>query len=350
MKNLLLLLFFPALTIFAQTSGNPQTGVVPSSANAATVLEAARNLNGLDGKDLKPWHLKAHFESFGEKGALVSHGTFEEWWIAPDRYKRSYISANFTQTEYRSPEGFFTTGANGLVPWPISLISDHVLAPLPSANEITESLPEKRKQDFGGVRLECVMLSQKIAGAGEMPLGLFPTYCFSLDKPVLRLSNYYGGVQSIFNRMGLFQQRYLGLDTTLKNGADDLLHLQVDQLTLLPDAAVLQDIQPPSGAVKHSMERADLTADALAGRKIAGLNPIYPLRAKQNRVSGKVEISALISTDGHIRNLRVVKAPDSDLALASIAAVQRWVYKPYLLNGEPVEVNTTIQVNFTLGP
>ena len=78
--------------------------------------------------------------------------------------------------------------------------------------------------------------------------------------------------------------------------------------------------------------------------------PIYPHDAKDARVSGKVVLNAIIGTDGRIHDLRVVEAPWPSLAASSLFAVSRWQYKPYLLNGEPVEVETTVNVIYSLSP
>jgi protein TonB len=58
----------------------------------------------------------------------------------------------------------------------------------------------------------------------------------------------------------------------------------------------------------------------------------------------------VIGRDGHILLLRVVSSPDPSLAVSAIAAVRQWNYRPYMLNGVPVEVETTINVNFTVSP
>jgi protein TonB len=76
-------------------------------------------------------------------------------------------------------------------------------------------------------------------------------------------------------------------------------------------------------------------------------HPIYPPLAKQARISGTVTLNAVIGKDGHIANLTVAKGHPL-LIQAALDAVKNWVYKPTLLNGEPVEVATTIDVNFTL--
>ena len=77
------------------------------------------------------------------------------------------------------------------------------------------------------------------------------------------------------------------------------------------------------------------------------VNPVYPPLAKAARVQGTVQFEATIGADGSIRNLRLTGGPPL-LVQAAMQAVQQWAYKPTLLNGNPVEVITTIDVNFTL--
>jgi periplasmic protein TonB len=75
--------------------------------------------------------------------------------------------------------------------------------------------------------------------------------------------------------------------------------------------------------------------------------PVYPPLAKAARVQGTVKFQATISKDGTIQNLQLLSGPPL-LVQAAMQAVQQWQYKPTLLNGDPVEVITTIDVNFTL--
>ena len=71
--------------------------------------------------------------------------------------------------------------------------------------------------------------------------------------------------------------------------------------------------------------------------------------ARQTRISGTVRLHAIIGKDGTIVSLEQVnKLVDSRLAEAAMEAVKQWIYKPTLLNGEPIEVITQIDVNFTL--
>jgi protein TonB len=76
--------------------------------------------------------------------------------------------------------------------------------------------------------------------------------------------------------------------------------------------------------------------------------PVYPPIAVAARVEGTVILQATIAKAGTIENLRVVSGP-AMLQQAALDAVKNWVYRPYLLDGEPVEVETTVNVVFALG-
>ena len=84
-----------------------------------------------------------------------------------------------------------------------------------------------------------------------------------------------------------------------------------------------------------------------ANNLVTKVTPLYPPAAKEARIQGTVKFTAYISKDGHIQNLELVSGHPL-LAAAAEEAVKQWVYRPTLLNGEPVEVVTQIDVNFTL--
>jgi len=93
--------------------------------------------------------------------------------------------------------------------------------------------------------------------------------------------------------------------------------------------------------------RVRVSSGVSSGLLIRRVNPTYPPLARQARIQGTVILQAQISKDGSIENLTLVSGHPM-LAPAAIEAVKQWKYKPYLLNGEPVEVDTQVQVNFTL--
>jgi len=93
--------------------------------------------------------------------------------------------------------------------------------------------------------------------------------------------------------------------------------------------------------------RVRVSQGVTQGLLIRKVQPTYPPLARQARIQGSVLLAAEISKDGSIENLHLISGHPM-LAPAAIEAVKQWKYKPYILNGEPVEVETQITVNFTL--
>jgi TonB family protein len=94
-------------------------------------------------------------------------------------------------------------------------------------------------------------------------------------------------------------------------------------------------------------KRVRVSSGVSSGLLIHKVSPVYPYEARQARIQGIVLLQAEINTEGRIANLRLISGPP-ELASAAIGAVQQWRYRPYLLAGQPVEVETQIQVNFQL--
>lgn len=99
---------------------------------------------------------------------------------------------------------------------------------------------------------------------------------------------------------------------------------------------------------KPAVARVRVRSGVVAGTKVGGPNPVYPATAKHDRVQGAVVLRAVIDKQGHISMLQVMQSPREDLSISSIEAVKKWQYKPYTLEGQAVEVETTITVNYTL--
>jgi len=99
--------------------------------------------------------------------------------------------------------------------------------------------------------------------------------------------------------------------------------------------------------VPTTPQRIRISGGVTKGLLIHRVEPTYPVLARSARVQGDVVLNAVIDANGQIQNLQLVSGHPM-LVPAAIAAVKQWRYKPYLLNGQPVEVETTITVIFTL--
>lgn len=151
----------------------------------------------------------------------------------------------------------------------------------------------------------------------------------------------------------------------------DLMNQQLTAASQLPQGArkgATEDAPPPSGFSTAGMDGASdtsavgnafknepnlklvpvsVSAGVAGGLLIRKVNPVFPSIAKTARVSGKVVLAATISKSGFVTNLQVVSGPPM-LRQAAMDAVKNWVYKPYLLNNQPTEVQTTVSVDFSL--
>jgi len=104
---------------------------------------------------------------------------------------------------------------------------------------------------------------------------------------------------------------------------------------------------PPKVEKPATPQRIRVGGNVQAANLIRKVTPQYPPLAKQARVQGTVRFQAIIGKDGTIQNLQLITGHPL-LVPAATDAVKQWLYKPTLLNGEPVEVVTQIDVNFTL--
>ena len=91
-----------------------------------------------------------------------------------------------------------------------------------------------------------------------------------------------------------------------------------------------------------------VSSGVMAGRLLSAIRPVYPRIAIATRTEGTVIVTATIDTQGRIVGLQVLSGPQM-LRTAAVDAVKEARYKPFLLNGEPTEVVTTITVNFRMG-
>jgi len=102
---------------------------------------------------------------------------------------------------------------------------------------------------------------------------------------------------------------------------------------------------PP--ATGEAPKRVRVSQGVSTGLLVYKVQPVYPPEARREGIQGQVVLQAVISKEGRIAGLKLISGP-KELAPAAIGAVEQWRYKPYLLMGNPVEVDTEILVNFTL--
>ena len=94
-------------------------------------------------------------------------------------------------------------------------------------------------------------------------------------------------------------------------------------------------------------QRVRVSQGVVQGLLVHQVKPEYPPAARTARIQGEVVLHAIIGKDGNVKQVQVLSGHPL-LASAAENAVKQWRYKPYVLNGQPVEVDTTVNVNFTM--
>jgi TonB family protein len=112
-----------------------------------------------------------------------------------------------------------------------------------------------------------------------------------------------------------------------------------------PQAPANASPEPNSSTPKPKSVRVG--GNVAAANLIHQVTPVYPKDAKKHHIQGAVVLHAIIAQDGTMKNVEYVSGPP-ELTDSAIAAVKKWRYKPTLLRGEPIEVDTTISVIFKL--
>ncbi len=145
-------------------------------------------------------------------------------------------------------------------------------------------------------------------------------------------------------------------ESTIQTVRDFDEHLNVNIAALSPDEAAITIVSPtpamsrePSANIglATTTEPIRIGGNVQASKLIQQPRPVYPPDAKSARIQGVVKLAAVIAKDGTIKSLEVISG-NSLLVASALEAVKGWVYQTTLLNGEPVEVQTQIDVNYTL--
>jgi len=128
--------------------------------------------------------------------------------------------------------------------------------------------------------------------------------------------------------------------------------LQVQRVELAKTQVMVAKLDSPVLVItpQESEKPRKVPANVMAGNMLTKVTPVYPASAKEAKIQGEVVLHAIIDESGKVEQIAVISSPDSALSNSSIEAVRQWTYKPYLLNGKPTAVDTTINVNFTLAP
>ncbi len=316
----------PCLPLHAQT------------VDARQHLEKLIQANSLDVAGSPPWHLRMTFQINDLNGKPKDSGTIEEWWASPQSRRLEIRSASYNLTIPAGlsdpPEPSTPTREAYLV----RQLLKEVVHPIPDYGDFQGLQVTEDNRNFGKLTLACISVTR--------PPRIPADFCFAPGSSVLRVHLDEAQFAAARNTISTFGGINLGFDNALAYGEKVAITAHTDKLEgFHPDGNIAlstSSVGPPP----------IIPGVVLAGHILKKAQPIYPLIARRQRSTGTVLLCARISKQGTITGLDVVSSPDPLLTESAMQAVRQWIYQPYLLNGSPTEVDTTITVNYniTAGP
>ena len=296
--------------------------------------------------------MKVSYELFDDKNASKGKGSYEYWWESSDTYRSTWTRPGMEQTEWHLGGKKYYAGTGSPLGIDERKLETELLHPLPAKGDLDPQTVafDRQDQTFSGVKLPCVMVMRKMppAGKAETPMGMFPTYCFDPAHPMLHLSYIYGSTSAVYNNVVRVQGMYLARQLSILDNKRKVLTATVDAIDALgPKPPALA---PSSQAVVvDEAQHVAVKADVMQAQLTRQVRPYYPIDASSRSTQGTVVLKAVIGPDGRVREMHAADAPSDSLKDAAIWAVSQWEYQPYLVNGEPVTVDTTIDVSFHIG-
>ncbi len=322
--------------------------VVPQ--DARELLLAAARVNGLDAPGLKPWHILVTYDKFDEDGDNVDSGTYDEFWVGPKQYRLSYTSPDFTQTDIASEKGLFRIGDQK---WPGELqtrVRDGFVRPMFREMNLEYAKTEKRTRDFGKAQLPCILLRATHAGNLFISDNGLAGFCFEPDSLMLRYSK--GGMaigttweQIVYDKIVRFQGQYVAGDIRVMQGGKEHLDLHIEKLEPITELSDV-DFTAPPGAVALdtkmiTLDNRVLNLDYLVHSSL----PEYPRSIRPP--GGAATMKYVIGKDGRVSRIQFIEGT-VEMKKGLEESLKKYVYRPFLVMGEPVEVEVTQKFGYEI--
>lgn len=346
----------PAPPIQAAASSAPVApAATPLPADPAALLNLAVQVNALHGADMKPWHVRASWQTT-EKGNVADRGIIEEWWAAEHEFKITETSSGASRSSWGTDQGIYLLTSGGVVAPQAGLGLALLTQPIVNPRFLTgqNSRLQMRRIAENGVSLDCVH-QEYLTADGQVAFTVDAhgerhasesQYCFDDELPALR-TRAMGTSRAAFNSLVRYQGRYVARQITLESGDGQQTQISIDSVEDLDPVVEADFVPDPAAHQVAPIGKVAIASGVAQGNRIAGDAPQYPPDAERARIQGTVVLEATISKEGAVTNLRVISGPPM-LQQAALDAVKTWKYRPYLLNGQPVAVETQINVVFAL--
>ena len=321
----------------------------PLPSDPSALLDLTRQKNGLSGPDIPPWHIHGTYKTYNEKGSVMQEGTYEEWWIGPAKYKRSFASSIFTQTDYADGAKLFRDGFQGWWSGFEFLLREQLVNPIPPASQLSFMHLENRALPFGGGELRCVFMIYPLRPNVPVANDYYPTACLESTGAALRLNSLGYSRQTTYDNVVVFKGHYIAKQLQFFSSGKLRAELTLDAVESLENPADTMFAPPPT-AKEVDLSSITFLRSSFQYFPISLMKsvPEYPADAKSRHIQGVVQVHTLIGPDGRIAKMDVLKGA-YELRQSAKDAVRQWVFRPPEIMGAPRAFATDIDIFYTLG-
>jgi TonB family protein len=338
MRRMLAVVAWVMLFVSAVGMG-AQEAAPASGADEWGTLVAANNL---DVKGNSPFHLVMTFQLYDLDGKATGTGTFEEWWAAQGSQK-IIVHLPGLNEDGKAPEGADTKVARDA--YLVGQLMNAAVRPVPPESRADASATTKT-ESFGKNRLDCTARKVILVGATDAQP---TTVCVKPQTTDVLIVEGLGRKETLMRpSTGKFHDTYVALEVQIGFIGRNAITGKVTTMQSFDPAkseVKLSTVAPPAASQPNAVR---IVGGVIAGHLVKSVDPEYPALATMQHVSGSVLLNAVIGKDGSVERLVPIASTDSSFTDAAIQSVKKWKYSPYLLNGEPTEVDTTITVNFAM--
>ena len=289
----------------------------------------------LEWRRTEPFLLKLDYQLYDLAGKPLAQGEAEQsWGLANDLVK--VHSSTLDEQDPQSEDAIHKTHVRES--YLIHQVLHAVARPFPYVTKRADFMMDQFKQTIGTSEMDCFALSAPSRRTSDTAV-----YCTDADNHLAAMTGQ-GSFVLTRSNFRKYRNHDIPMDVSLSYGGKLAITAHVSELDALP--------APANSDARAQPAKPDATAIAaqvMAGNIISKKTPDYPKLARVRHVAGTVVLWAIITKEGTVTALDVIASPDQQLSESSLKAVQKWKYKPYLLNGEPTEVDTVISVNYNLG-
>jgi hypothetical protein len=309
-------------------------GEVPASNVDLSAWLARENaLFGLSSPSTKPFRIVISYDEFDEDGDNTHSGVIDEYWIGPEKFKRTYKADDLNQTDFATPKGLVRVGDQRFARPPEIQVLTEVTDPFTGAETAKDVAVRTETFDANGTQLECLVLRSTAPNA--MILSDPPKYCFVPGEQDLRYTRGGRWHQTVYNHYSWFQGRRIPMDILVTSGGKRYLKISVDLLEPLKQWTEAE-FTPGSDGKLLGDER--ISGVELTVVKYGAVQWPNSLRGQH----AEVKVQIVVGKDGHVKEAHAIDGPREAYKSCEKAA-REFVFAPFTVMGRGAEVNYSVR-------